>query len=257
MSRCAKLMGFLFLWVMVWALAGCTVTPQPVYRAHPEEGSGIWNNGSELSVVAQSGVETVAAFQEPHRYRLIFLVEVANDSDRPLTVDPARFYLASAAPEAVTDTARSYRCLAFDPEEQILKGEMSRSQAEARRQEQLDTDMFFSLVTMVASVAEAGKEVTPEQAECSRQKDEEIAQLQEEEEWRHRETMQALDRRHYLWSQETLRKTTLAPGQMIGGLVRFRICSDDSLQQLVLPLDELELVHPFKVEKHQPPSRRY
>ena len=230
----------------VW-LAGCTVTPRPVYRAHPVEGSGIWNNGTELVELQQDGLEVVATCEGFQHGRLVFLVEVANDTDAALTVDPAAFFLENPG------TGNSpWMIAALDPEAQLLAADLSRSRAVARRQSRQNTDMLFSLAEVVASVAETGQEVTPEQKRQRHETDEDIARLQEEERLAHQARMEAVGRQQYLWANETLRKTTLAPGQMIGGRVRFPMGGEALPWDLVLPLGEATLRVPYQVEMHRP-----
>ena len=112
--------------------------------------------------------------------------------------------------------------------------------------------MLFSLTETVAAVAEVGKEVTPEQERERRRLDRDIDRMQEEERTDHEAAMQAMGRQQYLWGNETLRKTTLAPGQMVGGRVRFQVRGDSMPWDLVLPVGADTLRATFQVEKHQP-----
>ena len=110
-------------------LAGCTVTPSPVYRAHPVEGSGIWNNGVELVELQENDLEVVVAGEGFQRRNLVFLVEVLNSSDTPVTVDPAAFFLETTPPGYARVAIP-----AIDPEKRLLQTDLSRSRAVARRQ---------------------------------------------------------------------------------------------------------------------------
>lgn len=206
------------LLLVIILLTGCTVAPKPVYRAQPDKGSGVWNNGQELAQTQDGGLEMVMVFDSFRCGLLVFNMEFQNNCTETLTVDPAAFFLAEVREMGEDDALPRY---AQDPEKVLLQNDLARSRAVARRETQQNADSFFSFASLVADLATDDSVLTEQQKQTHLQQDQEIELMQIRELQEHRQTMQSLQKNEYLWQNQALRKTTLQPGQSIGGEVLF------------------------------------
>lgn len=238
-------------------LSGCTVAPRPVYRSFPTQGAGIWNNGKELSVEEQDGLEMVAVSRSANRSGMNFTLEFRNLSDKSVTIDPAAFFFVpvfSQCDSIVIDLADSTvtRIPAFDPEAALLGHDLAQSRMTAIRQGQLETDALFGFLDLVAAFSSSSEDKTEEQQLKEAIEDQEETIRQENREQAHRARVQSMSESRYRWANKTLRKSTLLPGQMIGGNVQFPMSGFASRIIVVFPVGGRNMQAPFRIEKHVP-----
>lgn len=231
---------------LVLACVGCSVAPQPVYRAHPVQGSDFWANGVELAQAANDGIEVVLAFAESRGREIVFHVEVLNRSDQRITVDPAELYLVPTSGEGAEATL----IFARDPETSLLQAELARSRALAREQSRTDTDLLFDFLEFGTDLATADAERTEEerQTEVLEEQEEELDDESRRQE--HERTLRSLDVSRNRWAGKALRKTTLPPGFSIGGRVSFRAPEAPGRALVVVPVGEPHIRIAYEFERY-------
>lgn len=236
-------------------LAGCTVAPKPVYRTYPVEGSGIWKNGVELAEARGPALRAAMVSHAQNPRRLTYYVEVENLCDGLVTVDPARFTLRHGPSFEAPDSLFCRPIAAVDPEKARLQTDLNRSTHVARLEGHRNTETLFGVVDLAADIADAGKTRTEEEK-----------QTRELEEQNDREYREGLEKRYRvavasgsgpLYPPDgRLRKTTLLPGESVGGLVSFPVHKPAAALLFEIPADGGNLVIPYRLETHYPAGAR-
>lgn len=220
-------------------LAGCAVAPDPVYELSPVAGTGVWYQGRELVAAQAGGARVATRFEESRNGVLVFLVEVANETAEPFTVDPAAF--------ACEDEASGRRVEAVDPEARLRGLAVAREKAEARQASREATDGLFSLISLTADLAGAHADETREER-CAREREEAAQEASDEDQRRaFAERQRRLADEQYRWSNDVLRKTTLAAGDAVGGTVHFRLPPAARHVAIVVPVAGGEVRIPYAV----------
>jgi hypothetical protein len=231
------------------ALAGCFV-PEPVLRLRPLSHEVVWSGGRAAQVRENAFARVAVAFEREWtlagRPLVGFRVEVQNVSASPFLVVPARFYYAACSRSA---NGRSRPCLpshpAVNPEQVLLDLDMAhaRTQASVANEEALGGALLFlNLAAGMANVASgnrrgAGAALAGAAVSSSMMSS---ASAEGNAESANYESARSN------WSDTTLRKTTLLPGQGAAGIVFIDRQLDAREIVLAVRIDHEALDFPFE-----------
>ncbi len=226
-------------------LAGCT---GPKYYTLKPAGDDVrWHHGHAMVRAVEGNVEATVAYVGSDRGRILFNVIVENRGDTDILVAPERFYYdVVTVARSAGSTSRTAgfpdrqpgRVMALDPEIQL--GRVALFDTSSRSPSFLDALM---------SLDELLPEDEPEtEAEVAKANLEELKELRRQTE--RRERGNRFQRERTFWSDRTLRKTTLAPSEVVAGLVVFSGRPHASLLQLALPMGEATIKFEFEPSRH-------
>lgn len=235
------------LLLLVLSTIGCAA-PRPVLRIEPlddpqlaqdhREGLHcVWRNTGTL--------EVEAAFVEHHGNRVSFQIWVTNSGAAAVEIRPEQiFYLPVdhpfAPPAAQPDTVWAY-----DPEEQLLALDLRESRARSDHQTEDTVDTAFSLAGFLLSFASDDEdEAVDEGPSWSEQMEANQAEYEAK--------LWAIESQRESWGLEALRRTTLYPGESVGGRVHFDAQYQKEYIRLVVPVSSERVPFVFRQEQHRP-----
>jgi len=197
------------------ALAAGCATPEPLVRLESAGSHATWIAGRSVEVQERNGVRVAAAFDHQDASQVVFRVEVQNDSRGTIDVGP----------DAMTcrrfeDGVWSTETLVIDPEEVIaeIDARSSRERARAENDERLFPPLLFlSVLGDIATVASGNVDRTTGLQTAA------IANESENRSARHANAVQQLGSTKEVWMNAALRRTTIAPGQAVAGLVYINV----------------------------------
>lgn len=192
--------------------SGCVATAGPVVRLQPDTADFVWISGRAVVFRDVGGLRLAVAFDHLQDDLIGMRVEVQNNNDQRVEVDPAQFRYVYCADEK--RCSRPYAVI--DPEQKLLELDQARSQVAA--QASLDATvggalLFLSLVGDVATVA-SGKGHRSTGAHTAAVAASTSADLAYAE-----SAMTNIGADNQAWSAAALRRTTLFPGQGVSGYV--------------------------------------
>ena len=252
MKTAYSLFVLLSLASLLWT--GC-FTPRTVIRMQPDESENVfWSNGQAIAEQIQDSVIARAAFSHATPEYLIFDIEVINQGGSSILVAPEDLYIA---------TPQNFQLPAIDPERQLLSMEIDASRQEARAK---NTAVATGLIAAGAIIAVAatsdgdagdGDDFDDYDA-VDAAVDVAIPALYLSTAFRQEAVLSApisalpLPYDPIFWSDYTLRKTTLRPGESVRGLVAFNRFDQTDRFELALPLEELKFRFSFEQVLIQP-----
>ncbi len=147
--------------LFVGLLPACTPPPQMNTRlAAVDVDSSFIDDGREFVTLQKEGIVLSAAFDRSDDRYTIFNVEITNQSDVPVLIDPARFYYQmedTLTQVPYTDEWAVSQAYALVPDQEIarLENEMQREEAKLKRKKAIWTAVaVVATVAMVAAVAD-------------------------------------------------------------------------------------------------------
>ncbi|WP_400190304.1 hypothetical protein [Hymenobacter sp. B81] len=234
-------------WRLALGLAGSALwltacSPSYYVLVKPSSGAARWEDGLEVVAAEVDSVDVrlgVASTQGPW---LEFAVTVRNRSLRPVLVAPETFYY-----DAYTAGNPSpLRVTASNPEEAIQALQAQTATQERQATAVPAAEVLSSLSNLVDDLSSKKRKETPEQREA---REETFRREQARyEEVRTQNALQAVASRDQLRSleQTLLRKTTLDPGYVLHGRIRFRRYTDAATRlRVVVPVGGRELAGDF------------
>lgn len=215
------------------------VMPVRMYRLQPAEGSFKWVYGEPVVRSAVDSIEVVTTFLEQSRHDFVFYFEVWNHSEDTVLVAPDSFYYHFSQnpprPDGVlADQSDPVR--AHNPEQQIANLQKEISAQDAQHANYMLMDGTASLLNLVVDVASIGKPTTDEEERKKelQKQERETDRLNEEHGYRSRLT--SLERTRSMWQTAALRKTTMYPGESVGGKVFFPVSPKARSLRMYLPI---------------------
>lgn len=210
-------------------------------------GDGVrWHRGQAIQKVEGGDFIATATYLRSEDGNLLFSISVKNTGDEETLLDPGafRYEILVAADQArgTTRTAgfpesQTGPVPAIDPETRI-------DRLEWQRQLQRDSESSMAMLELIDSVIELADIGDPEtEEEAAERRDEEARERRRQMEQRQREIRNR--RKLAFWGAEALRKTTLSPGESMGGVVVFPGRTRAQRIRLVLPLGETRLAFEF------------
>ncbi|TKG97383.1 hypothetical protein EYV94_02850 [Puteibacter caeruleilacunae] len=243
----------LSIYVVVALLACSCATPKMVLRLKPDANNTKWSNGREIVKDSLNGIFVNAAFDEHVHPEVVFHVEITNYSNLPILVDPAKIYYL-ALDQNKKLLPNSGGVYSVNPELKLLEIDKEKSRAIARAKNSQTAGIIAAGVVVAASVAIAASDDEDDQDRHAVEAltglaAANVATTIEEDSYYH---SSSLDDLRQFWSSETLRKTTLDPGQMIRGRIVLPATNEATYYQFHIPIDDQYLKMIFKQQGFLP-----
>ncbi|HEX9652460.1 MAG TPA: hypothetical protein VGA99_02015 [bacterium] len=223
-------------------LTSCYVSPPPVYQLSPVPDSGIWWSGKQYAADSTNGISTFVAYQRSDRHHLIFEVEFTNQSEEQVLVSPEDFYYLPL--QSAEDTVSQREVHALNPETELLEIDKSLSREHASYATHTAIDLTVSLLDLVLAIVSPDDAASYEERLAWEVNRADYQQL-------HQARVSELKGLREEWEFETLRKTTMNPGEQIRGRVYFPITKQAQFIELVLPIGRHPITLIFKQIKHR------
>lgn len=231
----------LLLLALAAALGGCFASG-PVVRLYPEGPDVVWREG--LAVVSRQGpgYRTAVAFAEAGD-QLSFRVEVENTGTEALDVDPARMvYMRCLDAKNCFSMQR-----VVDPERMLFELDRDRAREQSAQATSESINGLFQLLTLGVAVAGAvkgnGRVVGAALDESGR-----LAAQDDADRARHQSALAGIAAERSRWAAVALRRTTLGPGQVVGGLVYLPLDTSVSRLWLSVRVSGRDSWFPFRQE---------
>lgn len=225
-------------------LAGCST--QKIFSIDPIEKNTEVSEGRKIAVWEDSLSASTINFEGQYGTHLVFFTYFENNSDTTILVNPADFYFMFYQNSVNLEKRKLLiKRHAYDPELQIKA--MNRSLNESGDEKAALTFLNCLFGTASAAVAIANDD----EDDCDQTGDVIDAvgftignQILIEEAYEEHEA-ELLARREF-WKNEVLRKTTLYPGEKIGGLIHFPLHEEVGFLQINIPLGSKTHSYNFK-----------
>jgi hypothetical protein len=203
----------LFFALVGASLAGCA-TPAPVVRLEPIADNVFWVSGRPVMQLEQKGVRVAAAFEQQVRSMVGVRIEIENDTDHTLDVDPGQeFSFISCT--SLSDSSCAKETFVVDPEQVIayFDDQASREQAHAENDARAgDALVLLGAGADTLSLANRRASSAPLLTETTANDKANITSD-------HDRALSDLAAQRDMWSTAALRHTTLRPGDSVGGQV--------------------------------------
>lgn len=235
-----KIRFYLILLMIIVLLSGCYVPASSVYSFKSKHDNSIWVNGKQLIKLADLDVEVIVNYDRTKHGVAIFDVAIANNSEDIVLVDPVEFYciINNKLNEKITVKANN-------PEKVLLNIDKSIEKTYAKNRADGQTELMFSMFDIIEEIhylkqSDEGKDKRWKERKERRESSSEI-------ELRQMTTIEKLNRDRDTIEHQALRKTTMFPGQKIGGKVYFKV--RNNLNKLVIhfPIDGRDLVLEYEI----------
>lgn len=235
------------LWPLL--LTGCAA---PVYQLTPETGEVAWIEGRPTTRAERGGLTLVASYERLDLDYVALDIEVKNRTDRSVDINPADFRYAALNP--VHDTLRSpstgtrLAYFAADPTREADRV----SAYQEREVKRLKRARILNTVLLVAAVAsDVASSTSRKNASADRwvrnrvTHDNLYTAIQAKRMIDHgtfADRMQRYDYEAYRWRELALKRTTVAPGESVRGLVYLPLNKDASYLLVSYSVPETEPV---------------
>ena len=236
MKQIVIVVGFIFI------LASCTAyRPFTIQKLSENGQKTIWLSGKEYSSYESDGISYSVAFDGYVNGYNRFRISITNTSNEEIIVDPCAFYL-----EGDKLIKRQYlldkdkfilkKVRAYNPEDMIKRINRSIAVTQSHQATDANMDLLFSMVELAGGISDMASGRHKTSRELENERDARIErELDDQKSDRDNDRrLNMLDAEKKFWETETIRKTTLFPGQSISGLVLFGACFYNKLT-LYLP----------------------
>lgn len=235
-------LNLLLIILMFLVLAACSVSPRGVYdlRVADKSADILWSRGKELLKLANEDSEVIVNYDDTREGLLVFDVSIHNISDGIILVSPEDFYC-----NTINKLDDKVKLEAVNPEK-MIKHYSKRIETLSAQQKSSDRqDLVFSFFEVADTFT---KKTDEERKEAQKEYDdrEESQARRANKIMNNRSNMEKL-RNSY--EAKSLRKTSLLPGEKIGGRVYFAIRGSIKEFDLNIPLNDKEFTIKYKVEK--------
>jgi hypothetical protein len=219
------------------SVLGCA-TPAPVVRLDPISNNVFWISGRAAVKQEERGVRVAAAFEHEVGTTLGVRVEIQNQTDRKLDIDPAEAFSFISCKGAI-ESSCAKETFVIDPEEMIagLDKKASRERAQAA-----NNDAALGVLVLLSAVADTASLATPHGG-VAPPGTQEVVSVQQGTAASHDRALAGLEAHRHLWSDEALRHSTVPPGASVGGQVF--IPADNGVQHVWLRIRVGDRTFPF------------
>jgi hypothetical protein len=208
--------------IIIWGilsilLASCS--PRPVFRLQPQKKKTTFDQGAEYIQVEEKGVFLTISYYRHLSDQFVMDVEIANETDSILHVDPTHFsydaleYMADDTSELPLISSRK----AINPEQKLLKKDLQIAQTEANQR----TSNLFYVLGQTATIANYATADSQEEREHISEESEEASIHHEINRQQRERYKSGLRDQREVWEIDALRKTDLYPGEYIRGYIFF------------------------------------
>ncbi|NLV66803.1 MAG: hypothetical protein GXY14_03910 [Spirochaetes bacterium] len=238
----------LILFLSFNMLVSCGPSVYHNIRITPALGSGIWQEGREVSQKTVNRVKVTVAFEKIDETEMVYDVTITNRGKTNILFDPAKvfcdFYFT--LPEADTGTQTAGDALvtgkpdavinAADPEQIIKAYETLKANEESSYESDQTANDVGCCIGTAGSLAADSDEERREYEEMQ----EDAERDSKRRESLHMERMQKMNEQTAYYEKEALRKTTVLPGQTVRGKVHIPVSLKAKLIVLNIPLNDLK-----------------
>jgi hypothetical protein len=226
---------------MLALLGSACATPASLISLQPTSPQVIWVEGHPAVLEEQDGVKVAVAFDRQEGANLGIRVELENDTDAAVEVDPRLFTYSSRASECVNTFATTTPII--DPETVLtnLAVQESREQAAAKNEQVfLETLAILSVAGDVAASARGGGTGHPGEGAAL------AASAADSSAAAHENTLSSITAQRQMWSSTALRRNTLFPARGLAGDVYLPVDADARIVCLQVRTTGRVFSFPFK-----------
>lgn len=203
-------------------------------------------SGNKIGVFEDSLFVSTINFEGQHGNHLVFFTYFENNSDQKIEIDPAEFsYSLYKNSKDHNSKNLNYTRKAYDPEIQINAMNQALNEAEN------DKEALTFLNCLIGATSVAVAVANDDDDDCDNSYDVVDAiggtisnQLEIEETYELEKTDLLIERE--FWKKEVLRKTTLYPGERIGGLFHFPLIPEVGWLKIYLPVGDNKHTYKFQ-----------
>lgn len=228
---------------LIIILSSCST--QKMFSITPEEQDLEYDQGYQIAVFEDSLYASTINFEAQYGAQLVFFTYFENNSDEIISVDPGKFHFHLYKNSNQLDSTNLLiKRTAFDPELQINVMNKHLNENEDEKAALTFLNCLVGTASVVLAVADDDDD---EDCDDSYTVIDAIGgtvanQITIEESYE-MEKADLLVKREF-WKNEVLRKTTLYPGEKVGGLVHFPLHEDIGWLRISLPIGES--IHKYK-----------
>ncbi|GAB3838543.1 hypothetical protein GCM10028821_40370 [Hymenobacter jeollabukensis] len=209
----------------------------------PATGAGQWQDGMEVVAAKQDSLDVRLGVVSTSGPWLEFDVTLQNRSRRPVLVAPEAFYLDAYS---TTPGVGALRVQSENPEQNIQALQQQAAYHQQKASARPAAEMLSSLSNLLDDLSSRPRHENAARRTARQTRYQ--AEMARYEQERASHVVQATAARDKQRQLETtlLRKTTVAPGQLLRGRVRFRRCADAAARlRLVMPVAGRQLAGEF------------
>jgi hypothetical protein len=222
--------------------AGC-VTPPPIISLHPRGPDVIWNAGHEVLTRADGGVRVAVSFEHESQSLIALRVEIANESGARIDVDPHDVTYATCLGDLPSSCAPA--AFVIDPETVIDNLEVQHSIQTAKAANDATAG---AVLVMLGAVADVGAAAHGHSGGA--QNTAAAANLSDSTNAGNAATIGGIENAQMTWTG-AFRRTTLFPGQGVGGSVFMPTVPDARVVWLQVKVGERKFMFCFWQEVKQ------
>lgn len=217
---------------LLLALGACSSSHYVLVK--PAQGSGQWQDGLEVVATKKDSVDVRMGVVSTTGSWLEFDVQVQNRSRRPVLVAPETFYLDAYSTKPGMG---ALRVQAENPEQNIQALQQQAAYHQQKSATRPASEMWSSLSNLLDELTSRPRhENAARRSARQATYRAEVARYEQERSSHATQATAARDQQRQL-EATLLRKTTLAPGQLLRGRVRFRRTADSAARlRLVTPV---------------------
>lgn len=232
--------------ILSLAVSGCgSVKPKPVLLLESESNQAKWLNGRQFVSSSIDGVKLLVSYETRINDYLAFNLLVQNDSQNEVFISHENFkFLHQSEGNLKTLTP-------IDPEEQILAGLKKRSRAEANSENEVILYGSLLLISLALDTKDTVDSIKRHKRASERSTTEKTFDNIESAEGRYEKQMRSINSLITKWESTALRKTNLAPGYTVEGLVYFPTSVIDDDATLSVNIDNKTISIPYKIVTHE------
>lgn len=227
-------------------LVGCgAVKSKPVYILESQSDKAKWLNGKQFVSGTVDDVKLLVSYESRVNDYLAFNVLVQNDSKNEVFISHENFkFLHQSEGKFKTLTP-------VDPEEKILSGLKKRSRAEASNDNELILYGSLLLISLALDAQDTVDSIKKHRRTSKTSTTRTTLNDIESSEERYEKKIRSINSLITKWASTALRKTNLAPGYTVEGLVYFPASVIDDNATLSVSIDNKTVSLPYKVITHE------
>ena len=230
-DKMKKLKTTLLIIIAAAFLGGCST--ETFFTINSAEEGVEYYQGREINAKEDEIAKTIIEFEDYSDGFLIYYLSVENLSDENIIIHPEEIFMELVEKNNESEP-KNYRSLfyALNPENEI---EFINEEIESR-----DTwhgvstglNFFTAIINIVSEISDNDDDVSDVGFHIMR-----LGSNQINEEIDYKYTMDELNASKEFWKNEVLRKTTLNPGEEVGGLVYIPICEYAEYFSINIPVE--------------------
>lgn len=229
------------------ALLNACVGPSPITRLNPENEKFVWNYGQQYIEKTFDGVRVSMAFNRNEGEDLIFDVEITNNRNDSILVDPRSFYYRA---ENQYGTMLQTYTKAVNPEDVLLEIDKNLARQDAQRSNQAIANLVSTTAETVAVVSSLDED--PEERHELYRSIDYNRNHRRAEAFETEQQVRSLQEERAFWENNVLRTTELAPGYYIKGKVFFKRNVNAYSYDFTVPAGGHDFVFHYKQILHKP-----